>query len=148
MSYRKATYLVLGLLVLLSGAYFWTAIGLRDPRTRGSIGPGYFPVILSVLLVVLCLISFVQTWRRTDDKTITIPNLGLVAACIGLTALFLVAWGFLGGFYVLSFVFVVVLMTLFAPGQGWRKHAVNIGAALVLSAAIYGLFGYVMQVRF
>ncbi len=148
MSYKKATYLVLGLLVALAALYFWTAINLRDPRTRGTIGPGYFPVILSVLLVVLCAISFVQTWRSSEDKVITIPNLGLVSACIGLTALFLVAWRMVDGFYALSFAFVLVLMTLFAPGRGLRQLAVNTAAALVLTGAIYGLFGYVMQVRF
>lgn len=148
MGYKKATYLTLAVLTLLAGAYFWATIELRDPGTRGSIGPGYFPVILSVLLVILCAISFVQTLRSEEDRVIRIPNLGFVAAALVLVGLFLTAWHFLDAFYAVAFAFVAALMTLFSPRGGVRQHAFNLTLALVLIAGVYGLFGFIMQVRF
>lgn len=148
MSYKKASRIVLALLVLLAGAYFWSAIGLRDPRTRGAIGPGYFPVMLSVLLLVLCAISFVQTLRRTEDHQITIPNARLVALTLAASGLFLVAWRYLDGFYALVFLFVAGLVTLFSPRRSLRQHAINLTLALVLTLCVWGLFGHIMQVRF
>lgn len=148
MSYKKASYIALSLLVLMAGVYLWSATGLRDPRTRGSIGPGYFPVILGVLLIFLCGVSFVQTLRRTTDETLNIPNLGYVLAAIGATAAFMLIWAILGVFYPLVLVFVASLMALFQPSSTPRRLAIILVTSLVVTLAVFGLFDQVMGVRF
>lgn len=148
MSYKKASYFALAFLVLLAAGYLWTASGLRDPRTRGSIGPGYFPVILSVLLIFLCGLSFVQTLRRSENETLTIPNFWYVLAALGATAAFITLWTVLSVFYPLVFVFVAGLMLLFQPNLELRRLAVILVTALFLTFMIYGLFELVMGVRF
>ena len=148
MSYKKASYIALGLLALLAVLYLWSTVGLRDPSTRGSIGPRYFPVILGILLLILCAISFVQTWRREDGDPVSIPNFGLVITSIVATALFLIAWLYVETFYLLVFVFTAALFSIFAPIGGWLQYTINFGLALILTLSIYGLFGLVMQVRF
>lgn len=148
MSYKKASYFALAFLILLAAGYLWTASGFRDPRTRGSIGPGYFPVILSVLLILLCGLSFVQTLRRTEDETLTIPNLGYVLMAIGAIATFITLWTFLGVFYPLVYIFVVGLMLLFQPSAELRRLVVILVTSLVVTFMIYGLFDLVMGVRF
>ncbi|WP_439524927.1 tripartite tricarboxylate transporter TctB family protein [Marivita sp.] len=148
MSYKKASYFALAFLVLLAAGYLWTASGLRDPRTRGSIGPGYFPFILSVLLIFLCGLSFVQTLRRPEDETLTVPNLGYVLAGIGAIAAFITLWAFLSVFYPLVYIFVAGLMLLFQPNFELRRLAIILVTSLVLTFMIYGLFELVMGVRF
>lgn len=148
MSYKKASCVALTLIILLAAAYLWTATGLRDPRTRGSIGPGYFPVILGVLLIFLCGLSLVQTMRRATDEQLSIPNLGYVLAAIGATAAFMITWRTLGVFYPLVFVFITGLMILFQPSASPRRYLIIFVTSLVATLAVFGLFDQVMGVRF
>ena len=148
MSYRTASYLALGLLVVLAAGYVWLASDLSDPRSRSPIGPGYFPVALGLLLIVLCGISAVQTARRTGRDPITVPNPGMVTLGLAATAAFLAAWHWLGAFHVTVFVFSGLLVAAFAPRRGVREMALALGLAAVLTLAIWALFGQVMQVRF
>lgn len=148
MSYKKASYFALAFLVLLAAGYLWTASGLRDPRTRGSIGPGYFPIILGVLLIFLCGLSFAQTLRRPEDETLTIPNLGYVLAGIGAVSVFITLWIFLSVFYPLVYIFVAGLMLLFQPSFELRRLAVILVTSFLVTFMIYGLFDLVMGVRF
>lgn len=148
MGYKRASYLVLSLLLLLGVAYLWSATAIRDPGTRGSIGPGYFPVILGVLLIVLCIIALIQTLHRQSDQPVTIPNLGYVLTGLAATVAFLILWGTFGAFYPLAFLFVAGLMTVFKPLGNWRQYALILVASLCLTLAVYGLFGQIMHVRF
>ena len=148
MSYKKASYVALSLLILLGGLYLWSATGLRDPQTRGAIGPGYFPIILGVLLILLCVISLIQTILSDADHLITIPNLGYVVAAIAATAVFLTLWITLGTFYPLVYVFVAGLMILFQPSSNLRRYAIILVTSLAVTLAVFGLFDQVMNVRF
>jgi len=148
MSYKKASYLALSLLVLLAMAYLWSATELRDPRSRGSIGPGYFPIILGVLLILLCVLSFVQTMRRDTDQTISIPNLDYVVVTIAATSMLMVLWSYLGIFYPLVFVFVAGLMILFQPSANLRRLVIILVTSLAVTLAVFFLFDQVMSVRF
>lgn len=148
MSYKKASYIALTLLALLAVMYLWAATGLRDPRTRGSIGPAYFPVILGVLLILLCFLSLVQTMRRATDETLSIPNIGYLLATIGATAAFMITWRVLGVFYPLVFILVTGLMVLFQPSASPRRFVTIFATSLVTTFAVFGLFDQVMGVRF
>lgn len=148
MRYRTASYLALALLVALSAGYIWLASDLSDARSRSPIGPGYFPLALGVLLIILCGISAVQTARRTGRDPITVPNLGTVILGLAATAAFLAAWRWWDAFYATVFVFSVILIAAFAPRRGVREMALALGLAAVLTLAIWALFGQVMQVRF
>lgn len=148
MSYRTASYLALTLLVTLAAGYIWLASDLSDPRSRSPIGPGYFPVTLGVLLIVLCGISAVQTARRTEHAAITVPNPGMVILGLATTAAFLSAWYWWDVFYATVFVFSGILTAAFAPRRGVREMVLALGLAAVLTLAIWALFGQVMQVRF
>ena len=149
MSYKSASYITPALLAAVAIAYLWAGPGLSDPRNRGGIGPAYFPTLLGVLMLVLCGLSAVRTWMSDDDRHIAVPNLGLVAASAGLTALFLLAWQFFHGyFYALALVFCFGLMLLFGRGKGMRSHVIGLASSVAIVAGIYGLFGYAMQIRF
>ncbi|WP_099865906.1 tripartite tricarboxylate transporter TctB family protein [Pararhizobium haloflavum] len=149
MTYKRASYIALGILFVVGIAYLWHAIGLTDARARDAIGPAYFPTVLGVLLLVLCAASFLKTLRSSDERVVTIPNAGLVALSVVLAGLFIAAWQYLSAiFYPVVFALCLILMTLFSRAGGWKRHAVNVGATAALTVGIYLLFDLVMQVRF
>lgn len=147
MSYKRATFLALTLLCLVGLGYLWLALGFQDNRNRNSIGPGYFPISLSVSLLVLCAISFVQTAGR-DDRTISIPNLKLIAAGLLVTLIFILAWKYLEQFYAAVFGFVFILFTIFSQERGGRKVCIHLAVAATLTLFIFLLFGLLIGVRF
>jgi hypothetical protein len=146
-SYKKATYVFLAAMIVLAGFYFRDALAFQDNRFRGSIGPGYFPIGLAVTLLVLCVISMAQT-AASADRQIDLPNLGYVGGAVALTAAFLFAWSLAGYFYLLCFIYLVALLTLFADKRGLRQVAVNVAVAAVVTSGVYGLFGLVIEARF
>lgn len=147
MSYKKATFIALTLLCLVGLGYLWLALGFQDNRNRNSIGPGYFPISLSVTLLVLCAVSFVQTAGR-DDRTISIPNLKMIVAGLVMTFFFILAWKYLDQFYAAVFGFVSILFTIFSQGSGRRTVIIHLAISAALTLFIYLLFGLLIGVRF
>ncbi|WP_163851909.1 tripartite tricarboxylate transporter TctB family protein [Pseudooceanicola aestuarii] len=147
MSYRTSTYVTLALLLILAVAYGWQALSFQDMRNRNAVGPGYFPIILSVALAVLCVIAAVQA-RARADRRIDIPNRGLILATLGASGAFLLAWAKLGGFYAATFVFALALFGLYTPDRRARTLLSRVALAGVVTLFVYLLFGLLIQVRF
>ena len=147
MSYKKATYITLFLMLIMTACYYWLALDFQDNRNRNSIGPGYFPIILSVTLTILCIISGLQTAKK-QDQVLRIPNIKLIAMSLLATAIFLVSWFYFGFFYISSFVFLVILFMLFNPGIKKTPLLINVSIPLAITAFIYILFGLIIKVRF
>ena len=147
MSYKKATYLSLALMIVLAAFYYWAALDFQDNRNRNSVGPGYFPMILSVVLIILCIISWIQTIRKPDYK-INIPNLRVIGLSLLAIALFLISWFFINLFYISCFVFLLVLSILYNPGLNRKSLVINLSTSLAITVFIYILFGLIIQVRF
>lgn len=68
MSDAKRRDIAAGALCLACGAAF--AIGARhyEAGTASDMGPGYFPTLLSWLLIVLSVALIVVAWRRAPQK--------------------------------------------------------------------------------
>lgn len=147
MSYNKATYAFLALLLLLAAGYGWQALSFEDLRNRNSVGPGYFPLILAVALTILVVISTLQT-RARADRRINIPNPWLIVATLVLSASFLLAWAALDLFYLPCFVFVLALFVLYDPRRTFRQLAFKVVLTGAVTGFIYLLFDLLIQVRF
>lgn len=150
MSEKKATYLALGLLIVVGIGYLMNARSLSSSGNQDAIGPSYFPILLSVALFLLCVISLVKTVLRKEDKRITIPNFRLILGTIVLTVLFVLGWSTFGFFYIPLFIFLWLLLTLYRLSLGLKRKiiAMNTGLALGLTLFIYLVFDVMMAVRF
>lgn len=147
MSYKKSTYVVLALLLLLAVGYGWQALSFQDMRNRNSVGPSYFPVILAAALAILSLISAVQTYAQVERR-IELSSLGLIGATLALTAAFLLFWSQIGHFYGACFVFVLALFLLYGPRRTLRSLAFKFILAAGVTLCIYLLFDLLIQLRF
>ena len=147
MSYKKATYTALAVIVLI-GVVYLTAASRLPQSNALTLGPDYFPNILGVLLIVLCILSFFQTWRKSDEG-MEIANFKTILITLGIVALFVLAWQYAGYFYVLVFLTLFILFSLYSL-KSERKKRVWIHGAISLGTvgAIYLIFEVVIGIRF
>lgn len=148
MSAKTGTYIALIALFMLGAVYVYSASQLGGTNSA-TVGPGYFPTILGVTLMILCVVSGIQNFRKQDRK-IAIPNLRLIWLTVALMAAFFLAWQFIGFFYVLTFLFFMILFTVYRPPKEHivRTLLTNAAVALVLLAFIYVVFDLVLKTRF
>jgi len=115
MAIKSQQNLVAGLMFTLTGAAF--ALGAReyDMGTAGRMGPGYFPLVLGVILAVLGILTAIQSFGAKPQEgqeigkiawrpltfviganlifglllgglpSVGLPAMGLIVAIIGLT---------------------------------------------------------------
>lgn len=143
MSYRKLTYLTSIFFILLSGTFFYSAFQMKE--SNYGVGPQYFPQVLSIMLIALCLLDIWIT-RKKDDKKIEIPNLGLIILTIILITSFFIMWSLSGQFYIFAFLFMVISLLLYTPYKRTIKRVLTISIiSLVIVFAVYLLFSVAMS---
>lgn len=144
MNSKKLTYLVLLVFAVIGVVYFNEA----NKFMKGNIDAGYFPRIISVILIILCIISFIQTIRE-EEYRINMENIRYVLLTIVLTALYFVLWNMIGFFYPLTFVFMLSLFILYKPRPIFNKAFISCCVmSLFMTVFIYIVFGKVMMVQF
>ncbi len=117
-----------GVLVMAIGAGFLLFGRELEMGTSFRMGPGYFPTILSILMILLGLTLAVIAWRRPgqEDAIGTVPWLGmaLVVMPVVLFGLCLRALG------LLPILIVVVLAT------AWASRYASLKASVLLAVGI------------
>lgn len=147
MSERYANMTAYIVLLIVAVLYLNTAYGF-DSTTSNTIGPGYFPKLLGFGLAIFCIIGLINSFRqKASDNNITIENMKMVLIAIVTTVLFLVAWYYIGNFYIITFVFLAVLTAIFRKESGFSKRnlLIIIGSSLFMVGTIYLLFDVFMK---
>lgn len=148
MTVNRLTYLILTLLIVLAGLYYGASTNFSETNS-GTIDAGYFPRILAILLIVLCVISFISTYRESDEK-IGYPNLRLILITILLTVIYFILWNLFNiVFYPLTFLFIMSLFILYKKKPIIDRGLIGILIiTLSLTVIIYVVFDLGMSIRF
>lgn len=146
---KTATYLSL-VFVVLFGAYFFLRSLPMYLSNDMDISAGYLPFWLSIILFILCIISFVKTKLEKKERKLVIPKAKYIVITVALIVLFLLSWSYFSFFYVQTFVFILILLTIYKIPTGLTKRStyVNVSIALGFSMFTYILFDVVMNVKF
>lgn len=148
MSYKKATFMSLAIIVLIGIAYMYAANQIQHSNKTLTLGPSYFPNILGILLIILCIISFIQTWRKADELT-NLPNFKYILLTLGCIILFVLAWQFIGYFYIFTFLLLFTLTSLYSLKKEIKKKAWIHGVISLASVGvIYLIFNVVLGIGF
>ena len=128
---------ILFLLVLLAGGVFYSYIAFADlgfmTRT-GRLGPGFFPRIIGVSIVVISIWAIVDERRKRTAPDV--PNDWRDVALLVAVALFYaVMLKILGGFLA-TVAFLLLALSLLNRGH----HVQNAIISLLLPGAVYLLF--------
>lgn len=125
----------LGALLLLAGGYSYVAFAdLSYLSSAGRLGPGFFPRIIGVALVVLCAWSLGAELRRGARERLS-EHWRAAAVLALLSGLFVAALDVLGGLLAMSAYFAAALLYL-----NRRRHWQNALLAVLLPLGIYLLF--------
>lgn len=150
MTEKKLNILVLAGLLGIDAMYLYTAFTARKYKMV-QVGPYEFPKIIGIVFAVLCFIALVKTLReKNSNEKFCIQNLLLVVITVVSTAAFLLLWDWLGSFYLVGAVYMLVLLFAYRE-EGGRFSKKNIIANLVLTAGvmvfIFLVFGLMMGYR-
>lgn len=118
----------------------WRAVNYRL-GTAASMGPGYFPLLLSVLLLILGVAITVQSLNRSGTIDWSITDLRSACAVLGSVIFF-------GLLIQQAGLLVTVIVTSAVCQMGarqlkWRRTIIS---SLCLSFAAWGLFVWLLQV--
>ncbi|MGB3423982.1 MAG: tripartite tricarboxylate transporter TctB family protein [Castellaniella sp.] len=136
---------IAGIVFILMGVAFLIMAWPFPAGTQDGVpGPGYFPIALSLLLIVLSLIMIVNgIVRKTSFNffdTLFKANLGVLLLTNLALIAYLVLWG-LVPFVLNTGVFLIVLGMIFR-----RKFVTNAIFSILTTAIIYLLFGQVFHI--
>ncbi|MFC4023507.1 tripartite tricarboxylate transporter TctB family protein [Oceanobacillus longus] len=149
MNIRLANYLFTLSLILITIGYYLISINIKEGFDPSPIGPSYFPNLLSVILIIFCLISLFQTYRKKDKEKISLPNSKYVITTFIITVFFVLSWVYLGVFYLNLIIFLFALMMLYTKKYGRKKNIViNALIALFLTIMVYLIFGKILMITF
>jgi len=123
-------------ILFLAALYTWVAFSdLAFQSTTGRLGPGFFPRIIGVGLVVACLLDVAIELVRPRPPVDRSDHARTVVMVSGLSALFVLALVIVGGYLAM---FAFVLVTLMVLDR--TRPLQNCALALLLPSAIYFLF--------
>lgn len=150
MSKKKLDISVLFFLIILGSYYIYTALNLKDKNVEGDPGTGFFPIILGVMLIIFSLIGILK-WLKKPDETVAFGNQKIVILTIILVSVYFLFWEFVGFFFLITFLFLLVLFTIYRLPlkiKLLRLLTINSLISFGLTFFIYILFNKLMYIDF
>jgi putative tricarboxylic transport membrane protein len=123
-------------ILCLSAFYtYWAFTDLNFLSQMGRLGPGFFPRIIGIGLVLACLVDLAVELRRRSDPPLASEYVGTVVLLVVLTGLFVLGLNVVGG---IAAMIAFLLVTLTVLNRG--RLIQNLAIAILLPTAIYFLF--------
>lgn len=152
MSKNIATFSTFIIMILIAGTYYFMADKVQGFSQGGlTLGPGAFPKILAVILIILSVIGIIQqVTNKKEDVKLNLSGIGLVFVTVGLLILYFISWIYLGYFYINTFLFMFILMTILSlkiklPLK--KILYVNLPVTIVVLLIVYVLFDVLLRTR-
>ncbi|PIC65151.1 hypothetical protein CSV79_02480 [Sporosarcina sp. P13] len=150
MSKKKLDISILVVIILMGIYYISTAVKANEGTPEGELGSGFFPIILGVALISFCLVSILK-WLKKTDEILHFDGMKKILLTISIIIVYFLAWEYIGYFYILTFILLFVLFTVFRWPLAIKKSrmiTVNLLVSLALMAFIYVLFNNLMYIDF
>ena len=109
---------------------YWAFAKLSFLSSAGRLGPGFFPRIIGLALIVACLLTLAGDLKTRDgDAVSSYWRITLVVA--GLSGAFILVLNVLGGPLAMV-VYMLATLSVLNPGRYLQNMAVSIGLPIVL----------------
>lgn len=107
------------------------------------MGPGYFPVVLGIVLIAIGAFLMATSWKEKGDEAPEIPDLrGTVLILLGVVSF--VVLGHYGGLVPATFA-ATAISAMGDRNNSWRDAAL-LGAGMTVTSAL--LFHWALQMQF
>lgn len=147
------TDLIAGVIVILIGAFaFVEALGYPIGTTR-RMGPGYFPIAVSTLMVVFGLaIIFIEGWRRRpdgaeSDEAAAVPGGFRLRSVLANGVAFLAFGAMIEGLGLFISAAVAVLIASLADPRTPLLKAVIIALVVATASSLLFVYGLRLQME-
>lgn len=125
-------------LALLAAAVFYTWVAFTELdllTANGRLGPGFFPRVIGVGLIVTILYTLFADRRAGLTGDSATPNARDIVVFAALSFGFVALLDLVGGLIAMV-VYMLVALTIFNPG----RHRTNVLLSLLLPAAMFLMF--------
>lgn len=151
MSYKKLSLIVLTIIVATSGIGIWLATQIKTfgGTTAFVGGPKFYPIMIFSLLIVFGIIDAINTVRKQEDKTISIPNLKYLLFTVGMMIIWIFLWKLAVGFYPASALCIAIMLYVLNPSSSIKKKVITaIAVDAIIVAFLYIVFSMIFFVNF
>lgn len=146
MSKNKSITISLLFIMVLGIVVLYMAYQLPASLDDKTFGSGFFPKILAITLILLCVINLIQT-RFARDEKIEFPGLKKIGITIASIALFYVSWTYIGLFYLNSFILIFGLSTYYGDNRSKSALITNAVVTSLTVIFLYFIFGYLLKLN-
>ena len=140
-SFKKASVAVLSGLIVIGVLMIYYARVIK--KQIGSMfvnGPQFYPILLASIMIICCVISIWDTLRK-EDKIIELPNIKIPMVLLCLTIIWVLLWQKFGYFYLISSIFVGIMLFYLNPASMGPKKLFNtILFDGIIIASVYLIF--------
>jgi hypothetical protein len=130
----KAVFTILILSVAVFYTY-WAFTDLSFLSSAGRLGPGFFPRIIGIALILACLLALAMEFSRQPEEVESSEHTRTAVFIGSSSVAFVVVMHFLGG-YIGMIGFLLAALTFLNRGRTLQ----NVAMALLLPLGIYLLF--------
>lgn len=135
--------------VVIAVVFFINSMSLPPSPTSKTMGPSFFPRLISIFLVISCAASFITTYKKKADKKIKLGNMKLIITTVLATFLFVLAWHLSGLFYPCAFTVLAVLVYIYNQEKHSPKKVLkSCSISLTLVLFVYVVFQRLLNVTF
>lgn len=142
-SSKKANLCILMSLILISIGMLYFTKDIKTQLGSGSLfinGPKFYPILLSSLMILFCVISIIDTLKK-PDKILEFPNAQKAIITSVVTVIWIALWQSYGYFYLLSFIAMAFLMFYLNPApSGMKKLCSSLAYDAAITASLYLIF--------
>jgi putative tricarboxylic transport membrane protein len=110
---------------------YWAFADLSFLSSTGRLGPGFFPRIVGLILVVVCVLTLVSDLKKRRAEGGLSSFWRITVAVAALSGVFILLLEFLGGPLAMV-VYLLVTLSVLNPGRSLQNVAVSIGLPLAL----------------
>ena len=125
-----------GLMFVAIGAFFAAFSTAYDMGTAARMGPGYFPLVLGILLLLLGAVIIVRSTARSQrDEKLAPTGWREILMILGAVALFGLTLSLLG--MIVSIGLLILVSALASHEFSWKETIVSIVVLLVMSYFVF-----------
>ncbi|KKK36901.1 hypothetical protein WQ57_16820 [Mesobacillus campisalis] len=136
---------VASIIILMIGVIYIRSSAALGIGTAENMGAGFYPSILAGVLIIFTIVNLVKTLKKKEAEKVDIPNGKLILLTIGIMALFILSWSFVGFFYIHLFLFLLILYSVYS--ERLRKEFIvkNSFVAASITISIFVIFNFVLK---
>lgn len=142
---------VLMIFIFISILTFNATREFPDPIDKNTINSGYYPALLAVLLMIFSIIGIFQSIYSKQSK-LTINNFIAISLSILLIIIYFLFWYFIGYFYILTFIFLILIINYYdfyqTKKMSIKNFLKNTFISLIAICVIYLIFDIILSMSF